>query len=163
MTDLALHFAPGAWSADLSILGGDLATDDGLRTAVIISLFTDARARADDPLPDADADRRGWWGDCGNAYANDRTGSRLWLLARAKALPATATRARDYAREALDWLIEDGIAAAVDVEATLALVSASRATAALLIRVTIVRPDGARLAIDFLWDAEANRLMQEPS
>ena len=66
MTDLALHFAPGAWSADLSILGGDLATDDGLRTAVIISLFTDARARADDPLPEADADRRGWWGDCGS-------------------------------------------------------------------------------------------------
>jgi phage gp46-like protein len=161
MTDLALHFASGAWSADLSIVAGDLATDDGLRTAVIISLFTDARARADDPLPQADADRRGWWGDCGNADPNDRTGSRLWLLTRAKAVPVTAIRARDYCREALDWLVEDGVASSVDVEATLALVNAARASAALLIRVTIVRPTGARLAIDYLWDAEANRLLED--
>ena len=161
MTDLALHFAPGAWAADLALIGGDLASDDGLRTAVLISLFTDARARADDPLPEPDADRRGWWGDCGNADPNDRTGSRLWLLARAKAVPATAQRARDYAREALAWMIEDGIATSVEVEATVALVNAGRATAALLIRVTIVRPSGARIAIDYLWDAEANRLLKD--
>lgn len=161
MTDIALQFLPGAWSADLTIVAGDLAHDDGLRTAVTISLFSDARARADDVLPDADADRRGWWGDLANGDSNDRTGSRLWLLARSKAIPESAIRARDYAREALDWLVEDRIAASVDIDVTLLSVSAARATAALAIRVTIVRPTGARLTIDYLWDAEANRLLEE--
>lgn len=161
MTDIALQFLPGAWSADLAIVAGDLAKDDGLRTAVLISLFTDARARDDDALPDVNADRRGWWGDMANADPNDRIGSRLWLLARAKAVPVTAICARDMAREALDWLIADGIAAAVEVDCTLMPVTAARPTAALLIAITIVRPSGARLAIDFLWDAEANRLIED--
>lgn len=159
MTDIALHFAPGAWSADLAIVDGDLATDDGLRTAAILSLFTDARARDDDPLPDADADRRGWWGDCANSDPNDRIGSRLWLLVREKVTDAVAVRARDYAREALAWMVTDGVAAAVDVVCTLYRVTGERPTGALLIAVTITRPTGARLAIDFLWDAEANRII----
>ncbi|EQB31960.1 phage GP46 family protein [Sphingobium ummariense] len=161
MTDIALHFRPGAWGADLAIEGGDLATDDGLRTAVIMSLFTDARAREDDPLADPTADRRGWWGDCANADRNDRIGSRLWLLAREKVVPATATRATDYCREALAWMVEDGLAASVEVECTLLPVTAARRSGAMLIGVALTRPSGARQAIDFLWDAEANRLLSE--
>lgn len=161
MTDIALHFRPDAWGADLAIEDGDLARDDGLRTAVIISLFTDARARDDDPLPDQGGDRRGWWGDCANDDPNDRIGSRLWLLAREKVVPATAIRAADYCREALAWMMDDGIAASAEVECTLLPVTAARRNGALLIAISIIRPSGARLAIDFLWDAEANRLLSE--
>jgi phage gp46-like protein len=159
MTDVALHFASDAWSADLAIMAGDLATDDGLRTAVIISLFTDARARDDDPLPQAGDDRRGWWGDCANDDPNDRIGSRLWLLSNAKVVDATAIRARDYCREALAWLVTDGIARSVDVTCTLYRVDAGRPSGAMTIAIAIQRPAGSRLAVDFLWDAEANRLL----
>lgn len=160
MTDIALAFSEDMLAADLALSGGDLATDDGLRTAVILSLFTDARARDDDPLPQDGADRRGWWGDVGNADANDRTGSRLWLLERAKATSETAVRAADYAREALAWMTADGIAASVDVGCTLFHPTTAAPQAAIRIAIAIVRPSGARLAIDLLWDAEAARIIR---
>ena len=68
--DICLHFDQenGLFDALLSGPLADLQGDDGLMTAVIISLFTDARAHDDDPLPDervgVSSDRRGWWGDC---------------------------------------------------------------------------------------------------
>ncbi len=87
--------------------------------AVVISLFTWRRANADDALP-AET-REGWWGDThpvpSPGAASDRIGSRLWLLTRAKLLPETARQAREYAEEALAWLVKDGVAARVEVEA----------------------------------------------
>lgn len=160
MTDIALLFDSGAWGADFAISGGDLALDDGLRTAVIISLFTDARALDDDALP-AGADRRGWWGDCANDDPNDRIGSRLWTLAREKVTDVTAIRARDICREALAWLVDDAIVASIYIVCTLYRVTTARTTGAMLIRATLTRPTGASVAIDLLWDAEANRLLRE--
>ncbi|MEO6217770.1 MAG: phage GP46 family protein [Sphingomonas sp.] len=156
MTDIALIFDPLALSADIAIEGGSLATDDGLRTAIIISLFTDRRARADDVLPSPGADRRGWWGDCFNADPNDRIGSRLWLLEREKLIAETALKARDMCIEALAWLIEDGVASTVDVETSIVPVSGRDATGGLLINISISRPDGpGRQRFDFVWDATA--------
>lgn len=113
MTDLSLRLinkGPTQPTAiDLVLNSYDLATEDGLRTAVIISLFSDRRAEADDEIPDGSDDRRGWWSDV--------LGSRLWLLARAKEMPNTLARARAYAIEALQWLIDDGVATAVEVTA----------------------------------------------
>ncbi|MEO7691297.1 MAG: phage GP46 family protein [Sphingomonas sp.] len=159
MTDIALLFNPLTQSADIAAQGGSLATDDGLMTAVIISLFTDARARDDDTLPHAGADRRGWWGDCFNADPNDRIGSRLWLLEREKLIPATALKARDICNEALAWLATEGIASAVEVETAIAPVSAANPTGGLAIGVSIIRPDGpGRQRFDFVWDATARSL-----
>jgi phage gp46-like protein len=84
--------------------------------AVIISLFTHRRARADDPLPSDDM--QGWWGDTFAPVPNDQIGSRLWLLSRSKLTIETAERAREYALEALQWLLDDGVAARVEVQAT---------------------------------------------
>lgn len=102
--------------------GPDLATDDGLRTAVLISLFTDRLANADDELPDNSGDRRGWWGDFpnGNPYSSvpdkpDLIGSRLWLLSRALQTQDTLNRGIAYCEEALQWLIDDGVAQSVRV------------------------------------------------
>lgn len=83
--------------------------------AVIVSLFTWRRANPDDELP-ADM-RMGWWGDTFATVANDRIGSRLWLLSRSTLTPETVARAKEYAEEALQWLIDDGVAARVDVQA----------------------------------------------
>lgn len=103
----------GAWTVE----GPDLAADDGLQTAVILSLFTDALAT---PLEAASAgvtDRRGWWGDAYPAVAGDTIGSRLWLLTREKRIAQTIERARVYARDSLQWLVDDGVVQSVEVEA----------------------------------------------
>jgi phage gp46-like protein len=115
--DLALTSTPNGTTFDLALDGYDLASEQGLRSAVLVSLFTDRRAAADDEIPDGTNDRRGSWMDSYPAVARDQMGSRLWLLARAKELPDTLERARAYTLEALQWLIDDGVAAAVNVEA----------------------------------------------
>jgi len=86
---------------------------------VIISLFTDRRAEDDDVIPDGGQERRGWWGDDFNEDAADRIGSRLWLLSREKQLSEVLNRARQYAEQALRWLIDDGVAESVDVVASI--------------------------------------------
>ena len=83
--------------------------------AVLISLFTWRRANRDDALP-GDL-RMGWWGDSFAAAPNDRIGSRLWLLSRAKLTSETVALAKEYAEEALRWLVDDGVAARVEVQA----------------------------------------------
>ena len=126
MPDIRTLFIPSADPAnpprfDWALKRGDLAPDDGLETAVILSLFTDRRAREDDPLPDGSADRRGWWGDAyppAEARAGqEHIGSRLWLLEREKDTQDVVNRARDYAEEALQWLVDDGIAEHIEVMA----------------------------------------------
>lgn len=83
--------------------------------AVVISLFTWRRANPDDALP-GDM-RMGWWGDSYPTVQGDRIGSRLWLLTRAKLVPETVSSAREYAQDALQWLIDDAVVARIDVEA----------------------------------------------
>lgn len=87
--------------------GTGLAAGEDLITALLISLFTDAAADADDPLPDNSTDRRGWWAG--------PIGSKLWLRRRMKANETTRALIEDDVRTALQWMIEDGIASAVDV------------------------------------------------
>lgn len=132
---------------DLDLADGDLATDSGLKTAVIVSLFTDRRAEPADALPDGSGDRRGWWADAWPARERDRIGSRLWLLSREKELPEVRRRAEDYAREALQWLIDDRIAQAVRVEAT------TRDGDILHLRIVIARAGGGEVDMQFntLW------------
>ena len=116
--DVRLFYRPGAAQigmADIEIRGGDVALGHDLETAVIISLFTDKRARPDDILPGASDDRRGWWGDTYSEIENDPLGSHLWLLHREKQTQQTLNRAREYCQDALQWLIEDGIASEINV------------------------------------------------
>lgn len=87
---------------------------DDLPRAVIISLFTWRRANTDDDLPASN--KYGWWGDTYPQEINDRIGSRLWLLSRAKLTNETVLKAKEYAEESLQWLIDDGAAADVQVQ-----------------------------------------------
>lgn len=102
---------------DISLLGSDLRTESGLRSAVIISLYTDARAEPADIIPDGTNERRGCWMDSYPDIPGDQLGSRLWLLDREKEITETLRRAKTYAEESLQWLIADGIATAVEVTA----------------------------------------------
>ena len=116
MADIMLRWDNETGTADMLVdaLTQDLAIDRGLLSAVIVSLFTDARAPADE-LPTGETDPRGWWAD--TQTPNDETGSQLWLLDREKQTDEVLGRAEDFCRTALQWIVEDGLAVAVDVQA----------------------------------------------
>lgn len=92
-------------------VNGVLTSENDMHTAIIISLFTDGLARADDDYEGTD--RRGWWGDLDSDL---NIGSRLWLLRREKLTREVAMRAENYAEEALAWMKSDGIAAAIEAQ-----------------------------------------------
>ena len=86
-----------------------------LGSLIVASLFSDARAHEDDSLPTISdpPDLGGWWAD---AFAtNDTFGSRLWLLRRSTLTDKIAQQAEEYAREALQWMIDDKICSRIDV------------------------------------------------
>lgn len=132
---------------DVALIDGDLATDDGLRTAVALSLLCDRRAEPDDIIPDGTDNRRGWWADAIADEDGDRWGSRLWLLGREKELPEVRRRAEAYAYEALAWLLEDGVATEIDVTAE------TLGRDVLWLKVIIKRGDGSRIAdrYQYVW------------
>lgn len=150
MTDIALLMTQASPTAapafDIALAGHDVAADDGLRTSVQLSLFLDRRAQADDV--GEGADRRGSWMDQFLEQANDKLGSRLWLLAREKETPDTLARAKAYAEESLAWLVEDGIARRVTVEAEWARAGA------IGLRVTIERAEGGKWEEVFRYSTE---------
>ncbi len=100
---------------------------------MLVSLFTDRVANPDDSLPDGSGDPRGFWAD----DPRYPTGSRLWLLDRAKRTQQTIGLARGYIDEALQWLIDDGVVSSIDV----ALEWTQRST--LAARITIYAPESA--------------------
>jgi phage gp46-like protein len=147
MSDLALTW--NGETCDLALDGNDLLLEEGLQTAVLISLFSDRRARADDLLPGATDDRRGWWGDAWPEVEGDLIGSRLWLLSREKEVPEPLRKAREYAQEALAWLVDDGICARVEIA-----VSVPRRGVLGLV-ATLYRRDGRteNYQYDVIWEA----------
>ncbi len=82
-----------------------------LYRALIISLFTWRRKNTSDES----GHPYGWWGDSYPSIANDKIGSRLYLLARSKLTNQTANFAKIYIKEAVQWMIDDGIASRIDV------------------------------------------------
>lgn len=150
MSDTAIYWDVANGRGDWVLVGNQLATGDDLATSVLISLFTDRTADPDDPLPAATQpdDPRGWWGDLG---ADKPIGSKFWLLERAKLTQATANSAVDYAKEALQWLVDDGVAASVD--ATAQIVEPDE----LILTPVITQPDGKTRSFPFkwAWDARA--------
>lgn len=149
MTDIALQM--GSFTGDLSVSGGDLLRDDGLETAVSLSLFTDRRATRD-LMPDVrDVDLRGYWGDVATVVEGDQTGSLLWTLAREKETAQTLARARQYARDALQWMLDDKVASKIEVAASYV------ARCVMMLTIDLYRPglQPVRYRYDFEWAAQA--------
>jgi phage gp46-like protein len=144
MADAAMVMT--GFGGDVVLFGFDLERDDGMETAVIISLFTDRRASAEQIPPEyPQDDLRGYWGDIISASATDQTGSLLWLLAREKELPQTLSRAEQYCREALAWM--------VDVSASF------YSRGVMLLIIAIYRPSGqaVRFRYNYEWSAQAGK------
>lgn len=114
----------GIWADLLLKPDGTLDTSEELATAVKVALLTDARADAEDVLPDPDSeDLRGWWGDTDAQAIWDGwpIGCKCWLLSRAKITEAgsregaTVARAEAYVRTALQSFIDKQICSQIDV------------------------------------------------
>jgi phage gp46-like protein len=130
LLDAATVYTPG----DGLLAGGDL------QTAVLISLFTDATASSDDIIPDGTGDPRGWWGDRASPI-----GSKIWLRLRAKRTPAVLDLVKNDIQQALQWMIDDGVAAQIDV------VTEFQGTNRLAASVVIYRQSGSRHPMNFDW------------
>lgn len=139
--DIRTHFALAVPCGDYLLSATGLEAEPGLESAVLISLFSNARV----------GDAGGWWADTFAADPLDRVGaSRLWTLAREKLLPATLRLAETYAVEALQWLVADGIALRV-----MAAASIPR-PGVLGLSIQFVRPAGPiRYDLQILWSAYA--------
>lgn len=128
---------------DIAIENGDFVADDGLETSLIVALLSDARAdESQVPQPER---RRGWIGDLVAPVPGYQYGSLLWLLEQARLTQETLAQAENNARAALNWMVEDGLAQAIDVIAL-------RQDGSLILDVTVTSPDGSivRKAFD-LW------------
>ena len=106
MTDLCFDD-----NLDLVINDGIPSTSDSLKTAIYISLFTDSRC-LESEIPILQYSPRGYWGD---AIFDENTGSKLWLLERAKFNKDTLIKTKEYAMQSLKWVIDDGFAMEIEI------------------------------------------------
>ena len=88
---------------------GDIATADSFDTAIIVSLLTDARA--DPSLVLESHRRRGWVGN--ESTPGFEMGSTLWTFEQARFTRNVGDRIAGAARDALQWLVDDGHAVAI--------------------------------------------------
>jgi len=74
------------------------------------------------------------------------------LLSRAKLIPETVNRLREYCTEALNWMVRDGVAKAVNIDLE---IIRHHPLGIIKGMIDIVRPDGSikRYVFDNLWKA----------
>jgi len=140
---------------------GGLLTTRPIDTAVIIQLATWRRAEAYDNLPSGN-DPRGWWGDSVDIDTNEGPlGSRLWLLYRAVLNANTAQLAENYATEALQTFVKQGVWATFTVATTI-----DKPNSKLVLTISAFSQDGARVyqqQFARLWAAEQQSFTPTPS
>lgn len=148
MANGAGFFDTGANCPDLVIENGQIKFENGLETAVMISLFSD-RYVSPENLPSGINESRGWWADDVISDDGDLIGSELWIYERGKITPQTANQMRDAAKASLDWMLESGLAKSVNV--TSSVVTGERID----LFIEIARPEGDNIPFKFVWDGQA--------
>ena len=97
---------------DVEIDAGDFVLDGGLETPVLISLFSDMRV---DKKESFDNSTRGFWAE---KLIGFNLGSKIWLLDRSKINQnKTLRRLEQYTKDALKWMVDDGIYSRVETAA----------------------------------------------
>ncbi|MBN2605978.1 MAG: phage GP46 family protein [Thiotrichales bacterium] len=95
---------------DLTAISNPLSNKTGLEHAILQSLLNWAKAHANDKI-EKGQNHQGWWA---NEFLSG-VGCRDWTLAREKQTGDTLSRAKHYTEQALEWLITQGRAKAIDV------------------------------------------------
>lgn len=135
--------------ADLVFQNGAFLEGAPLDTAVIISLFTERRAENDN-IEVKNTYQGGWWGD---TYRETKIGSRLWLLRKRKATNDTLADAKAYIEEALQWMLDDGVATSITVTTQRDVTRMDT----LLFSISIQRP-GQSTPWQRTWEVQFNEL-----
>ena len=135
---------------------GGLRAETALHTATLISLFSDRRLPDGYLNPNDDGDRRGWWGDSVKVPGEPagEFGSLLWTLERSVLNARVVQLAADYAREALQTLIDQGAVARTEVET-----AGDGGRGLLMLTVRHYSQDGAQRyeqRFSVLWAQETN-------
>ena len=132
-----VRLTPTADGGDITLLGGQPDMDQGLETAVYISLFSGPA----------------WWGNLAGTL-DERAVSDFESLLSMTLTNQTRLDAEEYARQALAWMTRSGIAAKVSVAATLP------ALGWLVLAVTIEQPgtDPVVLRYQINWAAQRARM-----
>lgn len=137
--------APFQGIYDLAVVNRVLESTDGMETALIVSLFTDARTSSDKVA--TAHNRRGWVGNILTANIGRSIGSTLWVYEQSRITTNILNQIRVAAQEALDWLVEDGIAKTV-------IVSVQQVTErGIVISIDIETPQGENQRYSAIWRA----------
>ena len=121
---------------------GDLKTVDGMETALLVSLFTDARLdESQVPPPLA---RGGWVGNIRTAKEPRDLGGKLWALENARLTTYTLAQRKEQCTRCMDWLLKDGL-----IRNAAAVSSYNNDTIADNIQITA--RDGAKYEAVYLW------------
>jgi phage gp46-like protein len=124
---------------------GDLKKSKDLYTSLIISILADRRSLNDDEIPNS----RGWVGDAIKKESETKVGSRIWLLGRAKTTILNLQLLEEYAKEALDWYVDQGIAESY----TLNVFYADKVRGITCLEVELIRPEGnINKTFNFTWE-----------
>lgn len=133
---------------DLNVVDQDFEAEDGFNTAIIVSLFTDARAPAS-AVPSA-MRRRGWVGNILTADINRSLGGLLWLYDQARITQEILNQLTIEAQNSLDWMVKDGIARDVTAEVT------NETKRGIVVNIEIVTLEGVSQRYAVLWRATGN-------
>lgn len=148
-------FDTGEACPDLKIENGDLKADNGLETAALISVFSNKRVTLEQ-LPQGETDRMGWWADLISEAEGDQIGSRHWVLERlGKINTQSEIEMRSVLKEAFEWMLDDGIASRVEVDAE------RTDTNEIVGSALIYRPSGDNIPFKFVWDGQKLKLMEQ--
>jgi phage gp46-like protein len=142
--DIGITWDAATLCGDWSVTSGDLVADPGgLRSAVLLSLFSD-RVASTDYRPPAGTpwERRGHWSD---TYEPSPLGSRLWQFNRSKKTPALLGQVQDCYKEALQWLVTVGAVSTVVVAASW------QQPDVIGLAVTLTPPNAPAQTLNFAW------------
>lgn len=155
--DIRITFDVNEQFIDMILADRDVERDDGLETAVLITLLTDKHADLGDPLPDDSGYRGGWFGDSLPVVPDYQMGTKLWLLQRAKTVTEIPAIAKEYLLDGFKWMVEDGIVKSVDV--TVERRRDLRTT--LAFTLSFVKPEGTTIFYKFYYNWEAQLLRRQ--
>ena len=121
---------------------GQIVVEDFWDTAILYSIFGEKRADDSEmPVPER---QRGW---IGNENTDFENGSKIWLYYQARVNNTTINGLQNEAANALQWLVDDGIAVSIDAP----IITASGTSVSL--EITIRRSNSSVINRSFvLWN-----------
>lgn len=132
---------------DLVFKDGDLVLSDSLQMSVILSIATWCRNDSFEGAAIIEPSIGGWWADALNEIP---LGSRLWTLFREKLNDVTLDNANALVKDALKWMIDDGVAKDVKVSSQL---GKDRNTAEFVIEIVKPSGDTEQFNYESNWEA----------